>query len=150
MNVGMSGIESENLPNPVRLSRPMKMSAPIPAASRPGTSTTPIIAPPIPEASINRNAPASGDPPMRVLIAAKLAAAATINTPCFGASFLMKCIASTPSPLPIAISGASGPSTAPRLSVANEAMMMPGRSIGLTAPAALNPSAGSWPAVPGR
>ena len=53
-------------------------------------------------------------------------------------------------PLPIAISGASGPRTTPRLSVANAAMTMPGRSIGRTAPAVLNPSAGLCPAVPGR
>ena len=42
-----------------------------------------------------------------------------------------------------AISGASGPSTTPRLSVVADAITMPGRSIGLTAPAGLNPSAGS-------
>ena len=47
------------------------MSDPIPAASSPGTSTTPISAPPSPPASIRRKAPASGDP-RSVLIAAKL------------------------------------------------------------------------------
>ena len=34
--------------------------------------------------------------------------------------------------------------------MANDAMMMPGRSMGRTGPVVLNPSAGSWPAVPGR
>ncbi len=42
----------------------------------------------------------------------------------------------------MAISGASGPSTAPRLSVAKAAMTMPGSSIGGTGPDDLNPSAG--------
>ena len=142
VNVGMSGTASENVPNPVSLSKPRKMSDPTPAARRPGTNTTPSIGPAIPETSISRNAPAKGEP-KRVLTAAKLPAAAIINTACVGAPFLMRCIARTPSPLPIAISGASGPSTTPRLRVANAAMTMPGRSIGLTGPDALKPSAGS-------
>ena len=50
------------------------MSEPTPAASRPGTSTTPSIAPPSPATSISRNAPTMGDP-SSVLIAAKLPAA---------------------------------------------------------------------------
>ena len=58
--------------------------------------------------------------------------------------------ARTPRPLPIAIRGASGPRTTPRLRVANEAMTIPGSSIGGTGPDALNPSAGLCPAVPGR
>ncbi len=149
MNVGMSGIARENVPKPVRLSSPTKMSEPMPAASKPGTKTTPIMAPPSPAASISRNAPASGDP-SSVLMAAKLPAA-PINITAWGAaSFFRKWNAKMPSPLPMAISGASGPNTTPRLSVAKAAMMMPGRSIGRTGPDALNPSAGSCPAVPGR
>ncbi len=58
--------------------------------------------------------------------------------------------ARTPSPLPIAINGASGPSTTPRLNVANAARVIPGSSIGGTAPEAWNPSAGECPPVPGR
>ena len=50
----------------------------------------------------------------------------------------------------MAISGASGPSTAPNVSVANAASSTPGSSIGGSAPAALKPSAGGWPPVPGR
>jgi len=50
----------------------------------------------------------------------------------------------------MAISGASGPSTTPKLSVENDTRTMPGSSIGSTAPDGVNPSAGSWPLVPGR
>ena len=53
-------------------------------------------------------------------------------------------------PLPMAMSGASGPSTAPQLRVTKAAMMMPGSSTGGTGPEALNPSAGACPPVPGR
>ena len=66
---------SDSVPNPVQLSSPTKMRDPMPAASNPGTSTTPRIAPPIPAASISRNAPTIGEP-RSVLIAAKLPAAA--------------------------------------------------------------------------
>ncbi len=38
---GRSGTISENVPRPVMLSRPRKISDPMPAASSPGTSTTP-------------------------------------------------------------------------------------------------------------
>ena len=54
-------------------------------------------------------------------MAVKLPAAAIIVVTCGGASFLASRTAHTPSPPPSAISGASGPSTTPRLSVANAA-----------------------------
>ena len=53
-------------------------------------------------------------------------------------------------PLPMGISGASGPSTTPKLRVPSAASRMPGSSIGGVTPAALNPSAGECPPVPGR
>ena len=87
--------------------------------------------------------------PRSVLIAAKLPAA-PITTLAVAASRLIRCTARMPMPLPMAISGASGPSTAPKLRVANAAMMMPGSSIGGTGPDGLNPSAGLCPPVPGR
>ena len=46
----------------------------MPAASRPGRNTTPIIGPAIPATSISRKAPTIGEP-SRVLMAAKLPAA---------------------------------------------------------------------------
>ena len=127
----------------------MKMSEPTPAASSPGTSTTPSIGPPSPAASMSRNAPTRGEP-RSVLIAAKLPAAPITAIACAGASFLTRRTARTPRPLPIAISGASGPSTTPKHRVAREANTMPGSSIGSTGPPVLNPSAGLWPALPGR
>ena len=57
---GRPGMASENVPSPVQASRPMKISEPTPAASRPGTSTSSSMDPPSPEASISRNAPVSG------------------------------------------------------------------------------------------
>ncbi len=52
-------------------------------------------------------------------------------------------------PPPSAISGASGPSTAPRLRVASAATITPGSWAGVGAPLVLSPSAGSCPPVPG-
>ena len=68
---GSPGMAREKVPSPVQLSRPTKISEPIPAASRPGSSTTPIMAPASPDASISRKAPRMGDP-KSVLIEAKL------------------------------------------------------------------------------
>jgi len=141
---------SENVPSPVRLSRPLKMSEPMPAASRPGSSTSSSVAPPSPDASISRKAPSSGEP-SSVLMAAKLPAAASMALARAGASRLARRMAHTPSPPPRAISGASGPSTTPRLSVASAASTTPGSSAGLGARSpALNPSAGELPPRPGR
>ena len=56
----MFGIAKEKLPSPVQLSRPTKISAPMPAASRPGRSTTLIVVPARPAASMSRKAPVIG------------------------------------------------------------------------------------------
>ena len=80
----------------------------------------------MPAASMIRKAPSSGEP-SRVLIAAKLPADAMIVSAIGGASFFTRCTVSAARPPPIAISGASGPSTAPRLSVASAARTMPGQ-----------------------
>ena len=146
---GRSGTTSENVPRPVMSSRPRKISAPMPAESRPGTSTTPSIGPPSPAASSSRNAPSSGDP-NSALTAAKLPAVAITMLACGGASRAARRTARTPSPLPIAISGASGPSTAPNDSVASAARNTPGSSIGGSGPPVWNPSAGEWPAGAGQ
>ena len=148
-NGGTSGNDREKVPSPVQESRPMKISDPTPAATRPGTSTSPSVGPPSPEASISRNAPSRGDP-SSVLTAAKLPAAATTAVAWSGTSRLARRTANAARPAPSAISGASGPSTAPRLRVASAAIAMPGSSIGDGTPPALNPSAGEWPPRPGR
>ena len=130
-------------------SRPRKISVPRPAARSPGTSTSTSIGPPRPEASSSRNAPSSGDPNSE-LMAAKLPVAAITAAAVGGASRAVSLTASTPSPLPMRINGASGPSTAPKASVASAASTTPGSWAGGSGPAALKPSAGEWPPVPGR
>ena len=132
---GICGMLNEKVPNPVRWSRPTKTSDPTPAASRPGNSTISMVGPPSPTTSMSRKAPTRGEP-RSVAIAAKLPAPPMTTLAIAGASRLARCTASTPSPLPMAISGASGPSTTPRLRVANDAATMPKRSIGLTGPPA--------------
>ena len=69
----------------------------MPAASRPGISTSSIMVPPSPVASISRNAPVSGEP-SRVAMAAKLPAAATTVWVRAGASRLASRTAKTPEP----------------------------------------------------
>ena len=120
---------SEKLPSPVQLFMPTKTSAPMPDASSPGSATRVSVAPPMPAASMIRNAASSGDP-SSVLIAAKLPADAMIVSAIGGASFFVRCTVSAASPPPMAISGASGPRTAPRLKVVKAARMTPGSSWG--------------------
>src|SRR5829696_2930682 len=147
---GRSGNASEKVPRPLHLSRPTNTSAPMPEASRPGSATRLRVMPPIPATSMIRNAPSTGDP-SSVLIAAKLPADAMIVMAIGGASFFTKCTVNAASPPPIAISGASGPSTAPRLSVVNAARMRPGSSAWEGGPPpVVNPKAGEWPPLPGR
>ena len=99
----------------------------MPDASRPGNATRLSVMPPIPAASMIRNAPSTGEP-SSVLIAAKLPADAMTVMAIGGASFLARRTVSAPSPPPIAMRGASGPSTAPRLSVVSAARAMAGSS----------------------
>ena len=99
---------SEKSPRPVKESRPTKTSAPMPDASRPGNATRLSVAPPIPAASMIRNAPRMGEP-SSVLMAAKLPADAMMVRAIGGASFFTRCTASAARPPPIAIKGASGP-----------------------------------------
>ena len=103
----------------------MKTSEPIPAASNPGRRTRGSIAPPNPAASMMITAPTTGDPKSEET-AAKLPAAAIKVRACWGASFLASFMARNPRPPPMAISGASGPSTSPSPIVASAARRMPG------------------------
>ena len=141
---------SEKVPRPVQLSRPRKTSAPMPDASRPGSATRLRVAPAMPAASMMRKAPSSGEP-SSVLMAAKLPADAMIVTAIGVTSFLTRRTVRAASPPPMAMSGASGPSTAPRLSVASEARMMPGRCRSTGGPPPIwKPRAGECPPGPGR
>ena len=75
-------------------------------------------------------------------IAAKLPVAAMTAPVLAGTSRLASFTASTASPPPRAISGASGPITAPSDRLASAARKMPGSSAGSATPPALKPSAG--------
>ena len=68
-NSGSPGSASVNVPSPVIWFNPRKMSVPMPAASSPGTRTTPSIGPPSPAASSSRNAPMSGEPSSELIAA---------------------------------------------------------------------------------
>ncbi len=120
---------SEKVPRPVQVSKPRKTRAPMPEASRPGRATRLSVAPAIPAASMMRNAPSTGDP-SRVLTAAKLPAEAMTVRAIGVASFLTSRTVSAASPDPMAISGASGPSTAPRLVTAESQPRLLVRSAG--------------------
>ena len=133
---GRPGMAREKVPRPVQAFSPMKMSEPMPAASRPGTSTSPSIGPPSPDASISRNAPMMGEP-SSVLMAAKLPAEARTAAAWSGTSRRAARRASTTSPPPMAMRGASGPSTAPKIKVARAARMTPGSWAGRRGPVGL-------------
>ena len=88
-----------------------------------------------------------GDPKITE-IAAKLPAAAMIISSCGGASRLASFTVNVARPAPIAMSGASGPSTRPRPRVANAASAMPGSMLG-SLPPIWSPFAGTCPPLPG-
>jgi hypothetical protein len=127
----------------------MKISEPTPEASRPGSSTRPSVGPPSPDASISKNAPTRGEP-SKVLIAAKLPAEATTARARSGTSRRARRNASAARPPPSKISGISGPSTAPKISVASAARITPGSCSAVGGPCILNPPAGEGPPRPGR
>ena len=106
------------------------------------------VAPPSPLASITSTAATIGDPKITEM-AAKLPAAAMISKSCGGASRLASLTENIASEPPIAISGASGPSTTPRPSVAKAASVIPG-SIAGSFPPICSPCAGTCPPAPGR
>ncbi len=133
---------------PVQEPMPSETSEPIPAAIRPGTRTILNWEPPSPIASIRIIDAIRGEP-RRKETAAKVDEAATMSTICCGGSFCNRLAASTPSPPPIAISGASGPITAPRPIEARAARVTPGRASGPSR-SVLSPFAGVWPPLPGR
>ena len=141
---------SEKVPRPVQLPSPTKTSAPIPEASRPGKTIRLSVIPPIPAVSMIRNAPSTGEP-NKVLIAAKLPAAVIIVIAVGDGSFLVLRTVNAARPPAIAISGASGPSTAPRPRVASAARTTPPSSRPLNGPPPVwSPNAGECPPLPGK
>ena len=91
----------------------------------PGMRMSGSIGPPSPVASITRIAATMGEPKITE-IAAKLPAAPMIISSCAGESLRANFTHATATPDPSAISGASGPSTAPSPSVARAASAIPG------------------------
>ncbi len=147
---GSPATDSEKSPRPDHSPRPRKISAPMPDASRPGSRISSSVAPPNPTTSIIRKAPVIGEPSSE-LIAAKLPAAPiTVFTCGADLAALARLTAQAASPPPSAMSGASGPSTAPKPSVASAASATPASSLGGKTPLALKPSAGECPPVPGK
>ena len=138
---GRTPIEMSLVLSPVQEPMPMETSEPIPAAIRPGTRTTRSCEPPSPIASIRMIEAISGDP-SRNETAAKVEEAATMSTTCCCCgSFCRRLPARMPSPPPIAISGASGPTTAPRPIEARAARTTPGIASGPSC-SVLSPFAG--------
>jgi hypothetical protein len=81
----------------------------------------------MPTVSMSRNAPLSGEP-NRALMAAKLPVAATTASNRSGASRRASRTVAAASPPPIAISGASGRTTAPKPMLTTAARVMPSRA----------------------
>ena len=133
---------------PVQFAMPRNTSEPTPPAISPGIRISGSIAPPSPLASMTRIAATMGEPKMTE-IAAKLPAAAMMRSNCGGASRFASFTENVASPAPIAMSGASGPSTRPRPRVANAARAMPGTMFG-SLPPIWSPLAGTCPPLPGR
>ena len=133
---------------PVNEPMPIETSDPMPAASRPGTSTIFSCAPPRPMASISSTAAITGEPKISAT-AENVPQAATSVATCGVASRRSRCTAYRPSAPPIAISGASGPRTRPNEIVASPASMTPGSSTGSVG-SVLRPCAGWCPPRPGN
>ena len=134
--------------SPVNDPIPSETSVPIPAASKPGISTTRSFGPPRPAASIRITAAISGEVKMNAS-AVKLPAAAITISACGGISRRERLTSRIARPAPSAISGASGPNTSPKPIVAKPARMTPGRTLGLDGPPADRPFAGMCPPSPG-
>jgi hypothetical protein len=85
-----------------------------------------------------------------VLMAAKLPAEATTARARSGTGRRAKPTASAASPPPSRISGISGPSAAPKISVASAARITPGSCSRVGGPCILKPPAGEGPPRPGK
>ena len=131
---------------PPQSPRPRKIRKPIDAATRPGIRIGIRDAPSPTPASIS-SIPATSGPPNKAEIAE--------NEPAVDNTFVSRSSAranparATPTTDPSAISGASGPRTAPNASEASAASAIPGPcAIGVGA--TLMPTSGLWPPSPGR
>ena len=134
--------------SPVSESRPRKISDADAGGQQPGHQHEPEHRAAEPDASSSRNAPSSGEPSSE-LIAAKLPAAAITAAAVGGRVARREAHGQHAEPAAHRISGASGPSTAPKPAWRARRAPRRGARSGQR-PAALKPSAGEWPPVPGR
>ena len=122
----------------------------MPAASRPGSSTSGSVAPPSPAASMMITAPITGEPKIAET-AAKLPAAAISASACSGASFRERASRGTRGPCRARSAAPPGRARARgRAWRARRGARRAARPAGSGAPPALSPSAGTWPPWPGR
>ncbi len=126
---GSEGSDRAPMLSPVQCPKPMKTRAPIPLASRHGSSRTTSWGPASPAASIIITAATSGLPKMVEIAAVDPAAPST--APSLGsAARLAALTVISAKALPMAISGASGPRTVPSGRQASAARTTPGSSRG--------------------
>lgn len=143
-----SGMASAPISRPDHRPSPVKSRPPTPLDSRHGSTTNINWGRASPSTSRKITAATSGLPKIAEIAAADPAAARIVAL-LGSVDRRVRRMASRASPLPIAISGASGPTTAPPTRLATAAITTPGTSTGRVAPAP-TPSTGGWPARPGR
>jgi len=127
--------------NPVNDPIPSETSVPIPAASNPGSRIRRSLPPPSPVASIRITAAITGESKINDS-AENAPAAPMIWSACGGVLRRTRLTARTAEPVPIAISGPSGPRTRPLLIVASPARTTPGNAPGPPEGLIERPSAG--------
>ena len=139
---------STPIPRPVHWPRPVNNRAPTPLETRHGRTTSMVRLRSRPRSSRKITTATRGLPKMAD-IAAAAPAAATMATAPGSSPILVRLMARRASPPPIAISGASGPTTAPPTRLAAAASTMPGSVFGAVVPPA-EPRDGNVTAVPGQ
>ena len=143
-----SGRASVPIGSPVQLPSPVNSTAPTPLETKHGTMATMTVPLAIATTSSSRITATSGLPKMVAIAAADPASAMSIR-PCGSDPSFVRSAANSARPPPRAISGASGPITAPSDRPARAASVTPGRLRGSVSPPA-RPSAGTCPPRPGR
>ena len=123
------GMASTPIPRPVHWPRPVNNKAPTPLETRHGRTTSNVRLRSRPSSSRKITTATRGLPKMAD-IAAAAPAAATMATAPGSSPILVRLMARRASPPPIAINGASGPSTAPPTRLAAAASTTPGSVFG--------------------
>ena len=143
-----SGRASVPIGSPVQFPSPVNSTAPTPPETKQGTMATMTVPLAIATTSSSRITATSGLPKMVAIAAADPASAMSLR-PCGSDPSFVRSAANSARPPPRAISGASGPITAPSDRPARAASVTPGRLRGSVSPPP-RPSAGTCPPWPGR